>query len=361
MPDIKGPSTLKPLGEVKNEFLKVYNAFTQEHAISQTRMAELLGVKLSTLRDTLDSESTSLNTNLVIAFCLKFKVIDIETLFIKDMKEPDELEKQVEELNKQDKTKTNFSIFRHSIDCHELTDRAFMGTFYGYCRNTQYHDIIDNFILRIDYNTHNELQAEIELNTHNQKKEVTKKFLYGKPMHLEPNIIYIVCQSNSGDDIIILSYNYFKINSGKKLYCRYGSLMTPCRSTNRYPQMQAFLLLNKPVLTENMHYIDGFLNLTQDKIIVRADLYDAETDGLMANDNNVKLFFEKCKDMHYNKEEYYCFSEKVLLALGEANSVDYDTTAATIMMLKKNSINPKVVNFPNNKTYSKFFGALTNN
>ena len=65
--------------------------------------------------------------------------------------------------------------------------------------------------------------------------------------------------------------------------------------------------------------------------------------------------------MNYNKEEYYCFSEKVLLALGEANGVDYDTTAATIMTLKKNSINPKVVNFPNNKTYSKFLAALTNN
>lgn len=81
----------------------------------------------------------------------------------------------------------------------------------------------------------------------------------------------------------------------------------------------------------------------------------------MANDDNVKTFFAKCKDMNYNKEEYYCFSEKVLLDLGEANGVDYDTTATTIMTLKKNSINPKVVNFPNNITYSKFFATLTNN
>ncbi len=34
---------------------------------------------------------------------------------------------------------------------------------------------------------------------------------------------------------------------------------------------------------------------------------------------------------------------------------------AADMTLKKNSINPKVVNFPNNKTYSKFFATLTDN
>ena len=53
------------------------------------------------------------------------------------------------------------------------------------------------------------------------------------------------------------------------------------------------------------------------------------------------------------------FSEKVLLVMGEAHGIDYDTTAATIMTLRANSINPKVVDFPNNKTYSKFFAGLT--
>ena len=143
------------------------------------------------------------------------------------------------------------------------------------------------------------------------------------------------------------------------MYCRYGSLMTPCRSTDRYPQMQTFLLLDKPVLPENLDYIDGYLHMIQDKIIVPAEVYDSEENGLLKNDETVKTFFENCSGMHYNKEEYYCFSEKVLLALGEANGVDYDTTAATIMTLKKHSINPKVVDFPNIKTYSKFFAGLT--
>ena len=118
-------------------------------------------------------------------------------------------------------------------------------------------------------------------------------------------------------------------------------------------------MLDRPVAPENMHFVDGFLRLSQDKIIVPADKYDAQIGGVMTTDKNVKAFFDQCKDLQYSKEEYYCLSEKVLLAMGEAHSIDYDTTAATIMTLKENSINPKVVDFPNNKTYSKFFAGLT--
>ena len=299
---------LKDLRTAKDDFLRVYNEFVETNHISQTRMAKELGIKLSTIRDTCDTTKDNLNANFVIAFCLKYRVVSVEDIYGRDMKEPEELKNEEKSTISNEK---NFTIFRHSFDCHELKDPAFMGTFYGYCRNTQYHDTIDSFVLRIGYNTHNELQAELELNTHNRKREDVKKVLYGKPMHLEPNIIYIVCQSNRGDDIFILSYNYFKINSGNKLYCRFGSLMTPCRSTDRYPQMQPFLLLGNPVLQENMDYVSGFLNLTQDKIIVPADKYDAETNGLMATNDTVREFFERCKDMHYNKEEYYAFSEKV--------------------------------------------------
>ena len=105
--------------------------------------------------------------------------------------------------------------------------------------------------------------------------------------------------------------------------------------------------------------MDGFLRLSQDKIIVPAEKYDAQIGGVMATDKDVKAFFDQCKDLQYSKEEYYCFSEKVLLAMGEAHGIDYDTTAATFMTLKENSINPKVVEFPNNKIYSKFFAGLT--
>ena len=189
----EGPSTLRSLKDVKDRFLEAYNKYTESHHISDTHMATLLGVKASTLRDTLNPTSTNLNTNIVLAFCLKFRTLDIEKLFVEDIKEPEDDLEKISQLNKG--TKKNFTIFRHSYDCHELTDQAFMGNYYGYCRNTQYPNSVEHFVLRIDYNTHNEMQAKIELTSYNQKKQETKKILYGKPMHLEPNIIYIVLSS----------------------------------------------------------------------------------------------------------------------------------------------------------------------
>ena len=118
-------------------------------------------------------------------------------------------------------------------------------------------------------------------------------------------------------------------------------------------------MLDKPVAPEHMHYVDGFLHLSQDKIIVPANKYDAEDGGLMKTNEKVKAFFSKCKDWQCRKEEFYCFSEELLLAMGKVNGIDYDTTVATIMTLKENSFNPKVVDIPNNKAYSKFFSRLT--
>ena len=351
MSDSKGPSSLKPLTQAKKDFLKVYNGFVTEHNITQAQMAKMLGVNLSTLRDTIDAQSPNLNANIVIAFCMKFKILDIETVYAKDVKEPEYLKEEVA-------SKTNFTIFRHSHDCHVLNDEAFMGTFYGYCRNTLYNNLIDDFTLAIYRDSNGTVQAKLALTNHTLRSEKLVKTLYGKPMHLEPDIIYIILQSDDGDDMFILSYSWFQIRLGGSLYCRYGSLLTPCRETKRYPQMQAFVILDNPISAEKMHYVDGFLRLSQDKIIVPASKFDAEAGGLMATDETVQFFFEQCSDLQYNAEPYYCFSEKVLLAMGYAKDMDFDITAATIMTLKENSINPKVIDFPNNKTYSKFLQKL---
>ncbi len=344
----KSPKVIERKEKAKKRFIEVFNNYIKVKGKSIKEISKELGIPVGTVNDTLNKNNKTLSSDLVSAFCAEYKTVDLNYIYLG-------------ELGRIEKYEDNYTKIWNSTDCHPLSDEAFMGTYYGYCRNTQDNNKIDNFVVSIIATTNNSVQAELKLNTFDQKGTSFEKLLYGTPMHLEPNIIYIVFQSIKGDDMFILSYNYFKINSGKKLYCRYGSLLTPCRATNRYPELQPFLLLDKPVLPQNMHLVDGFLNLTQDKIIIPANKYDTETDGLMATDENVKTFFTKCKDMHYNKEEYYCFSEKVLLALGEANNVDYDTTAAAIMTLKKNSINPKVVNFPNNKTYSKFFASLTDN
>ena len=324
----------------RDKFLDLYWTFKKENkGKTDEKIAEEIGIPLSTLKYTLNNKGFS--SDVAIAFCRTYHVADLNFLF-SDVKE--------------DSACVTFQL---STDCRPLDDEAFFGTFHGYSRNTQSDHCVEKFVLTISKEKTNDARAVLTLFGQNQKSEPVEKILTGKPMHLKPNIIYIVLQSETGDDMFVLSYNWFKINTGKRLYCRYGSLMTPCRSTDRYPQQQAFIMLDKPVSPENMHFVDGFLRLSQDKIIVPADKYDAQAGGMMATDKNVKAFFDQCKDLRYSKEEYYSFSEKVLLAMGEAHGIDYDTTAATIMTLRANSINPKVVDFPNNKTYSKFFAGLT--
>lgn len=324
----------------RDKFLDLYWKFKKENkSKTDEKIAEEIGIPLSTMKYTLNGKGFS--SDVAIAFCRTYHVADLNFLF-SDVKE--------------DSACVTFQL---SADCRPLDDEAFFGIFYGYCRNTQPDHRVEKFILKISKKETEDARAEFTLFGQNQKSEPIKKVLTGKPMHLKPDIIYIVLQSESGDDMFTLSYNWFKINAGKRLYCRYGGTITPCRSTSRYAQMQSFVMLDKPVSPENMHYVDGYLRLVQDRIIVPADKYDAQAGGLMATDENVKAFFDQCKDLRYSKEEYYSFSEKVLLAMGEAHGIDYDTTAATIMILRANSINPKVVDFPNNKTFSKFFAGLT--
>ncbi|MBQ4036925.1 MAG: hypothetical protein IJC84_02245 [Clostridia bacterium] len=326
---------------------EIYRKFQNDTGKSDERIANELGICVSTMRNTLNKEEY-FNTDFAIAFCTHYKIGDLNYLFTGVPAEP---RADVSE-------EGSFTVFRHSADCHTLEDEAFLGTFYGYCRNTQYNHILDDFILDVTRSIKGTVQARLHLNTHNQRGEVAEKILYGKPMHLEPDTVYMVMQSDRGDDLFIFQYSWFKINSGKRLYCRYGGLLTPCRGTVRFPQVQSFVLLDAPVKEENLPYVDGFLDLTQDKIPVPAHLMDGE-DGLLQRDESVKSFFKACRGVHYEKEEFYCYSERVLLALGEACGVERDLTAKTILTLKKNSINPKVVDFPDQKVYSKFLSSLT--
>lgn len=332
----------------KDTFRRVFEDYAVKSGKSIREIAADLGIHVNTVRDTLSRDNKTLSADLVAAFCDKYKTVDLNYIYLGEI---DGAEKNVAE--------SNYSVTWNSADCHPLTDEAFMGTFYGYCRNTQSCDRLERFTLKITLTTKKTAQAELILQTRDQNRVPGEKVLYGTPMHLEPDMIYIVFQSRKGDDLFILSYNYFSINSGKKLYCRYGSMITACRSTDRYPQSQTFLFLDRPVPEEKLSFVDGFLNFTRDRILLPARLFEEKDGGLLATDANVKAFFHACTDLHYTPEPYYCFSEKVLLALGEANGVDFDTTASALMTLRRHSSNPKAVDFPNNKTYSKFFHGLT--
>ncbi len=292
-----------------------------------------------------------LNAEVVIAFCHYYN-IDINYIYFDENCEFKKIHKN------------HCSLFQHSADCVELQDEAFMGDFYGYTYNTMNNEI-DNFTLHIRKVSDNTCNAELNLECFqritDKKSKKIKKTLYGKPMHLKPDLIYIVFQANEGDEIYIFAFRYFKINRGKRLYCRYGSIITNRRETARYPQMQSFVFFDSPIKHENMHYIEGFLKLSSDKIIVPAKIFENNNMGTEEQKESIETFFEYCNDndIHFHKEEYYCFSEKVLLALGESKEIPKDIMASTLITLKEKSINPSKISYPDVNPYSRFLASLS--
>lgn len=346
--------------ERKKRFLELYKKHIIPLNLTYDELHDKLQCPVSTIKDTCNAYDVNnyktnqsikcikFNAEVVIAFCRHFN-FDINYIYYGIESEPAKINND------------QYSLFKHSIDCQNLEDEAFMGTYYGYTYNTMY-NVIDNFILNIVKNPNGTCNAIFELESFrritDKKSDRIKKTLYGKPMHLKPNLVYIVFQANEGDEIYILAFRYFKINYGKRLYCRYGSLITNRRETIRYPQMQSFVFMDEPIKQENMHYVEGFLKLSNDKIIVPAKIFDDENENVDEQIKNMKKFFEACSDVKFNKEEYYCFSEKVLLALGEFKEIPYDITAATLIALKEKSINPATISYPDNNLYSKFLSSL---
>lgn len=348
--------------ERKERFLDFYNKQVAPLGLSYNKLQEKLGCPLSTIKDTCNGDDVKkykenplsvkcikFNAEVVIAFCRYFDY-DVYKIFYGVEKEPSKNDEET------------YTLFKHSVDCQELQDEAFMGKFYGYTYNTM-HNAIDNFILNINKGPNEICNAILELECFrritDQKSDRIKKTLYGKPMHLKPNLVYIVFQADKGDEIYVFAFRYFKINYGKRLYCRYGSIITNKRETVRYPQMQSFVFFDSPIKQENMHYIEGFLKLSNDKIIVPADIIEENTTGTQEQKEHVKKFFEYCNDVQFHKEEYYCFSEKVLLALGESKEIPKNIIASTLMTLKEKSINPSTISYPDNTSYSKFLSALS--
>ena len=353
---------MKTKYERKKRFKDVYYDRIFPLKLTYSDLENIIGCPSSTIKDTCNFEDImkyeknpskikriNFNAEVVIGFCKHFD-IDIYKIFYGFEKEP---------------TKNNdkfYTFFRHSEDCQELQDEAFMGEFYGYTYNTM-HNVIDNFTLNISKGPNATCNATLEIECFrritDKKSDRIKKTLYGKPMHLKPNLVYIVFHADKGDEFYVFAFRYFKINYGKRLYCRYGSIITNKRETVRYPQMQSFVFFDSPIKQENIHYIEGFLKLSNDKIIVPASIFEKNNMGTEEQKECVKKFFEYCNDVQFHKEEYYCFSEKVLLALGDSKEIPKDIIVSTLMTLKEKSINPNTISYPDNTSYSKFLSALS--
>ena len=344
--------------ERKNRFYNQYNKIKNKYNFSDSQLAEILDCSISTLKDSLNCSKPYCNSDLMISFCHKFGeelAIDINYLYYAEESTHDALLKN---------NQTNSLNFPHSCDFVELTDKSHTGRFYGYYYSCNYKKI-DTFILDIEYNDGVADKAVLYISGNSVSptgSEVTvKKVLYGKPMLLKPSLVHICLQSKYGNDIFILDYQFLDFRSSRpreQLYCTYGSLLTLKRDITQYPEQKAFLMVNEPISPSNLHFIDGFLKLGQDDIIVPAQALDDLEYGLLNCSQSVKSFFEACPQINIFSQPVYKFSEKMLIAAGQSSSLDNAIIAKTILYLKERSINPRTINYPVTRFYSKFLSSL---
>ena len=352
-----------PRKQRKERFCVQYNIIKNKYHLSDSQSAEILGCSISTFKDSINPKNSYCNSDLLISFCHKYGDelgIDINYLYYGE--EPKNLD-----LSKPGSATILASLgenIQHPYDFAELNDPAYMGTFYGYCRNSQY-DKIDSFILDIFNDDDGASKAELKMvsaslsPTGNSRK--VEKVLYGKPMLLKNTLVHIEFHSAQGNDMYTLDYKWISINSNgknKRIHCANGALLTINRGIDKYPEQQAFIIVNRPVNPKNMHFIDGYLKLAQDEIIVPAKALTNPENGLLNCNESVKEFFKNSPQINILNQEVYCFSEKMLLAAGEANNIDIFTTAKAILYLKEHSINPKKIDHPIIKEYSKFISSL---
>ena len=352
-----------PRKQRKARFCNQYNIIKSKYNLSDIQASDILDWSISTFKDSINHKKSFCNSDLLISFCHKYGDelgIDINYLYYGE--QPKNFD--VQKVGSSEFLDSLITSDNSSCDFVELQDPAYMGTFYGYCRNSQY-DKIDSFILEIFTDDNGTSKAELKMVStslsHTSEARKLEKILYGKPMFLKNTMVHIDFHSEQGNDMYTLDYKWISINTNgknKRIHCANGALLTLNRGIDKYPEQQAFIIVKNPVKPEHMHFIDGYLKLNQDEIIVSAKALTNPENGLLTCNESVKKFFESSPQINIFNQEVYCFSEKMLLAAGEANNIDIFTTAKAILYLKEHSINPKKIDHPIIKEYSKFISSL---
>ena len=242
-----------------------------------------------------------------------------------------------------------FGIYR-SRDFHELTDRHFHGTFYGYFRQytgrdgqTSYKGLTP-FELKIENTESSGVMATLCFSRYTPAMVEIPVTLFGKPM-LGHETVQIVFQGEKGDDLITMSYNWIEIKDAS-VQCRCGVLITQHRA-DRSPQVQKFIFFNQPIAAENEKYVDAYLRLCDDRFIVPDDA----AAGLSAED---RQFLERYGD----KVSGYRLSLRRTILDAQMDNLDDRLIAQTIMDVKRQAAAPLVINSKEEKQIMDLFRSF---
>ena len=113
----------------REKFLRIYYNFRDETKKTDEKIADEIKISISTMKYTLSGKGFS--TDFAIAFCRTYHAADLNYLFSGTGID------------------SSCVTFQLSRDCLPLEDEAFLGTFYGYCRNTQPEHGIEHFVLKL--------------------------------------------------------------------------------------------------------------------------------------------------------------------------------------------------------------------
>ena len=258
---------------VKYAFMTVFRSCVGD--MSVLKAAEVIGCSPALLRRTVnpsEDDAQYVNYQVIACFCHYYH-IPMETILF-----PEEFGLTPEMIKP-----GMFTIQRHSKRCEPLdVEGQYRRTLYGYCHSTTGGQI-DSFTLTLGSEQGDQApQAVMELHAHNNYAQVEKPFtdktLKGYPMRMDSGIIYVMLQDlrtdgeNANDDLFFLAFRdplYPQNTRSVPQFC-YGALLTLHRHSDRYPELQAFVLFDAPPDTaEAEPYVRGLLKLSRDSFYIR--------------------------------------------------------------------------------------------
>ena len=357
----------------KDIFKNLFSKIIIETGLNQSEIIKMMNWSTSTAKGILTKADSKLNAEIAISFCNEFgfNVNDIYYPKEKNLKDNNRnayikaLDSYTEKLMSErgDRCSSPALEFTDTVKavssscCHELNDESYFGTFYGYCYNSQYNGHLDSFVLKIFKDENNKTRAELDLTCYSTigfDKETTRtKHLEGVPLHLEKDLIYIVFNQSDGNELYVFAYNHIALNSGMKIFCRHGALLSTCRGSHVSPQIQSFVFTDGVIAKKNLHYIKSLLKLAQDNVFVPENDFNE----LAKNNEYVKECIEK--DILIHKRLNMCwFSENTIFNRGVDEGINPKVLIEALSAIKEFSANPRFVTFPDFQSKSKLYAKL---
>lgn len=273
---------------------------------------------------------TSLNSLVLIAVC---KVLHINPSWL--FAEPDHL--------------TSFPGYSQQnlsgADLYTpLTDPHYMHTYSVYAFKPTYGRLYHHCQLTMEKTSEDRSVAVLEVtdvySKYGKKEECTNVFTGNPVLCKADGVVYIVFTNDLGY-MQILCFDYVQYKRAD-MYFRAGFLVLVNPAT-KTPQFQKIILSSREFEPEELPYVEGFLRIAADKIVLTAEGME-ELFEEYADQELMKQFKKDFLPLfQLLKQECYVLNEKEIISYSGSRLSEQDRMRA-IMLLKNKSLQPMDVN-----------------